>query len=77
MSVVALTREDCRIDAFSIIADTQPELFVGIANLNLNPVRLCVTKRISESFGGNPVYIIANEGMEIARSASGRVEDRS
>src|SRR5580700_290520 len=61
--------EHLRIDAAAIVADYDPELTVGIFELDFDAAGARMAEGIGQSFTADAVDFIANHGMERARLA--------
>jgi len=78
VSLNAMTRENRRINAFSVVTHTQSELLLVIADFNLDLPCLGVPKRIPQCFGSNFIHFVTENGMQISRLAlNGYTECRS
>jgi hypothetical protein len=66
VSLTALARENCRFNALPIVAHTQSELLLVIADFNLDFPCLRMLKGVSQRLGRNFVNLIAKDGMKIA-----------
>src|SRR6266576_3317225 len=53
-----------RINAAAIVANKHSQLLHTILDLNFNAARLCVAKRVYQSFAPNPIHVIANDGVQ-------------
>jgi hypothetical protein len=71
-SLTALAREDCRINAPSVVPHAEPELSIIISDFNLNLPSLGVPKCVAQRLGGNPVDLVTQDGMQISRLAFNR-----
>ncbi len=69
MSLTTLTRDNGGIHALSIIPDTHSELFMVIADFNLDLPCPGVSERVLQRLSGNPVDLVTQDGMQIARLA--------
>jgi hypothetical protein len=61
-----LSRQDGGINAFSIIPDTEPELLIVVADFYLDLPRLRMAEGVPQSFSGNSVDFVAQDGMQIS-----------
>ena len=68
----ALTGENRRIDALSIVPHTQSELLIVITDFNFDLLCLGVLKGVPQRFGSNFVNFVAKDGMQISRLALNR-----
>src|SRR5271166_791821 len=69
MALAALSRENRRINALSVIPHPQPEALIVITDLDLDLLCVCMKKGVPECFGSNLIHFVAKDGMQISRLA--------
>src|SRR5271157_1890290 len=67
MTLPALSRENHRIDALSVVPHPQPEALIVITDFDLDLLCVCMKKGVSERFGSNLIHFVAEDGMQISR----------
>src|SRR6266567_5046794 len=56
-----------RINAEAVVANKHSQLLHTILDLHFNATRLCVAKRVYQSFATDPIHVIANDGVQRSR----------
>ena len=57
------------VDALAIVAYAQAEHALAVADVDFNPLRVCVPERVAKCFGGDAIHIVVDQRREISRSA--------
>src|ERR1700751_3777036 len=72
MSCGTLDCEYGRVHALSIVSHTQLEMVVVVTDFDFHLARLRMPERVPQSFSGDPVNFIAQDGMQITRPSLNR-----
>src|SRR5262245_33687456 len=65
-----------RVDALAIVSYSHLQLPIVVADCHVDPARACVAKRITQRLAGDPVDIVPEDRVEIARPAfDGDIDD--